>query len=389
MHPIKSSRFELSPNRKPKKLKLNLKGTKSTSNRSMKRSNSVLSGNSNKTDSSALGNENRSPIIIGKVTKRSDEFVFLEKKNHSESKAAQKVKNLEQVNEVSEDFWQFFEHSRKAWYYFFCIIAVFITKIILFLLFVLIKILKTLWLAVVFLFKIILSLFVLIYFVIRLIFPTKEPNPLSNAHRSDLFYRWDKIISSKHVLFLGLNKTLVYCSESRPSAKSKTVLVKLPDSQVKKLYCQMRPGLIEFISEMSKNFKIVIFTQYPPEVAEEIVNLFNKSKFVYNVLYRRNMVKVDGKAYKSIRACTENVDNSMFIDHNPEVVLEKEVLVTLPPFTGDKDDKWLSKYASFLNETLKEEEINMKEVVQKMQDKFNTKRMVEEQLMNDDSNRLN
>ncbi len=48
-----------------------------------------------------------------------------------------------------------------------------------------------------------------------------------------------------------------------------------------------RPGVSEFLKELSMYYEIVVFTSSPPNVAEEVITSLDKDQCIWGRLYRK------------------------------------------------------------------------------------------------------
>ena len=81
-----------------------------------------------------------------------------------------------------------------------------------------------------------------------------------------------------------------------------------------KIYVRKRPGLDEFLEEMSKDCELIIFTSSLGEYANHVVDLIDPKKLVNVRLFRENCVVHQNKIVKSLEALNRDLKDVIIID---------------------------------------------------------------------------
>ena len=81
-------------------------------------------------------------------------------------------------------------------------------------------------------------------------------------------------------------------------------------------YFLVRPGVIDFLKEVSKYYEIIIFTSSPKSYADNILNKIDISgNLISHRLYRNHVVFENGKSVKNLNKLGRDLTKTIFIDN--------------------------------------------------------------------------
>ena len=81
-------------------------------------------------------------------------------------------------------------------------------------------------------------------------------------------------------------------------------------------YFLLRPGTIEFLSEISNYYEIIIFTSSPKNYADNILNkIDSKNNLISHRLYRDHVVYENGKVVKKLKMIGRDLKKTIFVDN--------------------------------------------------------------------------
>ena len=148
--------------------------------------------------------------------------------------------------------------------------------------------------------------------------------------------------NKKFTLVLDLDETLVsfkICPE-----KNKGLL-------------RLRPGLIEFLEDMKKNFELIIFTSATNEYADPLLSAIEKDKKYFDYkLYRQHTIIYNNEIVKDISKIGRPLDKVIIVDNLVQNFrLQKENGIMIKAFWGeDNYDTALIELKDILNKIVSE-----------------------------------
>jgi Dullard-like phosphatase family protein len=148
--------------------------------------------------------------------------------------------------------------------------------------------------------------------------------------------------NKKFTLVLDLDETLVsfkICPE-----KNKGLL-------------RLRPGLIEFLEEMKKNYELIIFTSATSEYADPLLSAIEKNKKYFDYkLYRQHTIIYNNEIVKDISKIGRPLDKVIIVDNLVQNFrLQKENGIMIKAFWGeDNYDTALIELKDILNKIANE-----------------------------------
>lgn len=148
--------------------------------------------------------------------------------------------------------------------------------------------------------------------------------------------------TSKPILVLDLDETLVHCSDTFTYGVEYTV--KLGNIMI---YVKQRPYLVEFLQEARSCCELVLFTASEQCYADKIISLFDdpKESFFSKRFYRDSCTVIQDKYFKDLTKITTNIRNILIID-------DSEVSFSLQPRNGIKISSYRSGDDSCLRDLL-------------------------------------
>jgi len=120
----------------------------------------------------------------------------------------------------------------------------------------------------------------------------------------------------KHCLVLDLDETLVH-SSFRPVPTCDFILNINMDGVTHKVYVLKRPGVDEFLEEMSKYYELVIFTASLDKYANPLLDLLDPNGYLTGRLYREHCTRRGQMYIKDLDRLGRNMDRTLIIDNSP------------------------------------------------------------------------
>ncbi|KAI8823594.1 NLI interacting factor-like phosphatase-domain-containing protein [Fimicolochytrium jonesii] len=113
-----------------------------------------------------------------------------------------------------------------------------------------------------------------------------------------------------------------------------------------------RPGVKQFLANLSRYYEVVIFTNSPGYLAEPVCQALDPHFFyaMYR-LYRDHTKLVDGVYVKDLSQLNRDIGKTIILDINPESYkLQPENGLKLKPWKGERGDQELKKLETFFEE---------------------------------------
>ena len=120
---------------------------------------------------------------------------------------------------------------------------------------------------------------------------------------------------------------------------------------------RLRPGLIEFLEEMKKNFELIIFTSATNEYADPLLKAIEKDKKYFDYkLYRQHTIIYNNEIVKDISKIGRPLDKVIIVDNLIQNFrLQKENGIMIKAFWGeDNNDTALIELKDILNKIIRE-----------------------------------
>jgi RNA polymerase II subunit A small phosphatase-like protein len=166
-----------------------------------------------------------------------------------------------------------------------------------------------------------------------------RPKLLGEIHPND---------TGKKCLVLDLDETLVHSSFRAVEGADFVIPVKIEDV-VHFVYVAKRPGVDEFLLEMSKHYEIVIYTASLNKYADPLLDLLDIHKVIRYRLFRESCVFYEGNYVKDLSVLDRDIDSTIIIDNSPNSYLfHPENAIDCSSFIDDPRDRELDQIGSFL-----------------------------------------
>jgi len=166
-----------------------------------------------------------------------------------------------------------------------------------------------------------------------------RPKLLGSIHPNDV---------GKKCLVLDLDETLVHSSFRAVEGADFVIPVKIEDV-VHFVYVAKRPGVDEFLLEMSKHYEIVIYTASLNKYADPLLDLLDVHKVIRYRLFRESCVFYEGNYVKDLSVLDRDIASTIIIDNSPNSYLfHPENAIDCSSFIDDPRDRELDQIGSFL-----------------------------------------
>jgi len=120
----------------------------------------------------------------------------------------------------------------------------------------------------------------------------------------------------KKTLVLDIDETLVH-SSFFPFEKNDLVLNVNFDGIFYNIYVLVRPGVEQFIKNISKYFEIITFTASIPAYASPLLDILDKERNIQHRLYREHCTFVNGVFVKDLKRLNRNLKDVIIVDNSP------------------------------------------------------------------------
>jgi len=152
----------------------------------------------------------------------------------------------------------------------------------------------------------------------------------------------------KKCLVLDLDETLVH-SSFRAVPGADFVLPVQIDDVVHFVYVMKRPGVDEFLIEMSKYYEIVIYTASLNKYADPLLDLLDTDRTIRTRLFRESCVFYGGNYVKDLSLINRDLKQSIIIDNSPSsYMFHPENAIDCSSFIDDPNDCELGHIGKFL-----------------------------------------
>ncbi|XP_002982913.2 probable C-terminal domain small phosphatase [Selaginella moellendorffii] len=148
--------------------------------------------------------------------------------------------------------------------------------------------------------------------------------------------------------------------EQRPEHRSRATLVLDLDHTLVHGEVQ-RPGLDEFLDQMSALYEIVLFTAGPQELAEQWVTAIDKGRFAF-ILYGNSCVSPKvGVNHKILKDLGRDMARVVVVDDTPSTYKynQENALPITPFYRGDDTDQELLALIPFLASIAHSEDLRL------------------------------
>ena len=153
----------------------------------------------------------------------------------------------------------------------------------------------------------------------------------------------------KKTLVLDLDETLVH-SQFQPFSVPSDVTLEIElEGETHEIHVLIRPGVQEFLENMSKLYEIIIFTASVSKYAAPLLDILDPKKFCNFRLYREHCTSINSCFVKELRRLGRDLKNIIIVDNSPmSYALNPENGLPIPTWFDDKSDRELYNLSSVL-----------------------------------------
>ena len=120
----------------------------------------------------------------------------------------------------------------------------------------------------------------------------------------------------KKTLVLDIDETLVH-SSFFPFEKNDLILNVNFDGIFYNIYVLVRPGVEEFIQNISKYYEIITFTASLSAYAKPLLDIIDKGRNIQYRLYREHCTFINGVFIKDLKRLNRNLKDIIIVDNSP------------------------------------------------------------------------
>mmetsp|Transcript_27107 Transcript_27107/g.40758 ORF Transcript_27107/g.40758 Transcript_27107/m.40758 type:complete len:566 (+) Transcript_27107:1210-2907(+) len=152
----------------------------------------------------------------------------------------------------------------------------------------------------------------------------------------------------KKCLVLDLDETLVHSSFRAVAGADFVIPVQIEDV-VHYVYVAKRPGVDEFLLEMSKHYEIILYTASLNKYADPLLDLLDKHNTIRTRLFRESCVYYEGNYVKDLSLLNRDLSRTIIVDNSPSsYIFHPENAIDCSSFIDDPADVELDQIANFL-----------------------------------------
>ncbi|KAL7543265.1 hypothetical protein ACHAWF_007353, partial [Thalassiosira exigua] len=170
----------------------------------------------------------------------------------------------------------------------------------------------------------------------------------NDPHRIKLLPELHRDDRGKKCLVLDLDETLVHSSFRAVPGADFVIPVQIEDV-VHFVYVAKRPGVDEFLLEMSRHYEIVVYTASLNKYADVLLDLLDPHRVVRTRLFRESCVFYEGNYVKDLSLLNRDLSQAIIIDNSPASYLfHPENAIDCSSFIDDVSDRELDHIGKFL-----------------------------------------
>ena len=115
------------------------------------------------------------------------------------------------------------------------------------------------------------------------------------------------------------------------------------------VYVAKRPGVDEFLLEMSRHYEIVVYTASLNKYADVLLDLLDPHRVVRTRLFRESCVYYEGNYVKDLCLLNRDLGRTIIIDNSPaSYMFHAENAIDCSSFIDDPADRELDAIGKFL-----------------------------------------
>ncbi|CAD8135120.1 unnamed protein product [Paramecium octaurelia] len=149
----------------------------------------------------------------------------------------------------------------------------------------------------------------------------------------------------KKVCVLDLDETLVH-SQFKPDNGYDFLIDIIVQSQLFKVFVTLRPGVENFIENLSEYYEIIMWTASLKEYADPVMNIIDPQRRALTRLYRQSCTSIQGGLTKNLHKLGRNLKDVLIVDMS--FIFQPENGFLIKDFTTDKNDTELESLLPFL-----------------------------------------
>jgi carboxy-terminal domain RNA polymerase II polypeptide A small phosphatase len=115
------------------------------------------------------------------------------------------------------------------------------------------------------------------------------------------------------------------------------------------VYVMKRPGVDNFLLEMSKFYEIIIYTASLNKYADPLLDLLDTHKVVRSRLFRESCVYYEGSYVKDLSIINRDLSQTIIVDNSPNsYIFHPENAIDCSSFIDDPNDRELDQIGACL-----------------------------------------
>ncbi|GLU22804.1 hypothetical protein SLE2022_388520 [Rubroshorea leprosula] len=156
----------------------------------------------------------------------------------------------------------------------------------------------------------------------------------------------------KKTIVLDLDETLIHSSPDRPPKSYDFVVRPEIEGKTVTMHVLKRPGLDEFLKELSEKFEVVVFTAgLKPYASLVLDNLDPEGKIFTHRLYREACKEIRGRYVKDLSELGRDLGEVVIVDDNPKSYsLQPGNAIPMKAFVDNMEDRELEKLMVFFRQ---------------------------------------
>ena len=208
--------------------------------------------------------------------------------------------------------------------------------------------------------------------------------------------------ANKKTLILDLDETLVHSSFT-PFENNDIILSVDFDGVMYDIYVLVRPGTVNFIKNVSKNYEVVIFTASLSNYASPLLDILDPDNNIKYRLYREHCTFINGIYVKDLKKLNRNLKDVIIVDNSPlAYAFDNDNGMPIKTWLDDRNDTELIKINKVLNflakvkdvrryikQFVKENEIKYEEATKIINDIENKNKIIHENIALGNSDNIN
>ncbi len=158
-------------------------------------------------------------------------------------------------------------------------------------------------------------------------------------------------IIERGTIVFDLDETLAHCVTDESQKADQQITVTLPSGEKIKAGVNIRPCAVECLTELAKDFELIVFTASHPYYAERVIGLLDPEKKLFaHRLFRTNCIKTDSGFYiKDLRILNRDLASVVIVDNSIlSFAFQLDNGIPIIPFYDDKEDRILPTIKNYL-----------------------------------------